>query len=66
LFELNHYQEQIGKRIKIRVRIPSEDRRQWAGILQRVEGENIYLLVDKNEMMVPFSNIEKGNVIAEW
>jgi ribosome maturation factor RimP len=66
LFDAAQYEKQIGRRIKVRARIPGEERRQWVGTLQRVENEKIYLLVDAKEIVVPFSTIEKGNVIAEW
>lgn len=65
LFEANQYQKFIGKRIKIRLHTPLNDRRNFAGELLRIEGMNIYLLVDGTEIVVPFSSIEKANVIAD-
>ncbi len=65
LFERAHYQKVIGSRIKVRVYSPIEDRRNFVGLLLRVEEENIVLLVDEKEVIFPFSNIDKAKVIAD-
>ena len=67
LFEIDHFSKQIGCQVKIRLHHPIEDRRQYKGLLQRVEGENIYLLVEgmTHEVVLPFAEIEKANVIGD-
>ena len=67
LFEIEHYRKYIGKTVKIRLYAPINQRRQYKGILQRVEGEDIYLLVDgiEQEVKLPFSAIEKGNLVGD-
>jgi ribosome maturation factor RimP len=65
LFEIAHYQKKIGNRIKVRVFTPVENQRNFVGVLLRVEGNNIYLLVDAEERVLPFSDIEKASVVAE-
>ena len=63
LFEMAHYQKWLGYQVKIRVHHPINGRRQFKGVLQRVEGVNIYLLVDTGEVVLPFSDIEQANLI---
>jgi ribosome maturation factor RimP len=63
LFELAHYQRQLGKRVHVRVNTPVYDQRKFTGILLRVEGNNIHLLVDAEEKVLSFSDIEKANVV---
>jgi len=66
LFELEQYQKQQGRRIKVRLHTPVEQQRNFVGILQRIEGEHIYLLLEKErEVALPFSEVEKANVIAD-
>jgi len=65
LFDIAHYQQQIGKKIKLRLKTPVEGRRNFEGALLRVEDRNIHLLVDTEEVVLPFANIEKANVIAD-
>lgn len=67
LFELEQYKKYIGKKVKIRLRSLIDQHRQYKGILQRVDEENIYLLVEgvEHEVMLPFSEIEKANLIGD-
>ena len=67
LFELKHYQKYIGCQVKIKLYAAINQRRQYKGILQRVEGENIHILVDNSikEVVLPFSSIEKANLIKD-
>jgi ribosome maturation factor RimP len=67
LFELAHYRKYIGSTVKIRLHAPLKQRRQFTGLVKRVEGEDIYLLVEGSteEVVLPFSAIEKGNLVGE-
>lgn len=67
LFEIEHYRKYIGNRIKVKLNSPILQRKHYKGVLQRVEEENIYLSVDgiEQEVVLPFSLIEKGNLIAD-
>lgn len=65
LFEIAHYQRFIGSRVKVRLHSPLVDRRNFVGVLLRVEGDNIHLLVDQDEVVVSFSSIDKAKLIAD-
>lgn len=65
LFEMAHYTKQLGKRIKVQMCAPINNRRKFVGTLLRIDGNDIHLLVDEAEMVLPFSEIEKANVIAD-
>lgn len=67
LFELAHFQKFVGNRVKIRLYSPLNDRRQFKGIMLRVEGEDIHLRIDdtNQEVILPFSSIDKANVVAD-
>ena len=65
LFELAHYTKQLGKRIKIRVNTPVDERRNFVGFLLRVEGKEIHLLVNGEEMIFPFSTIDKAKLVTD-
>lgn len=65
LFEITHYQKQIGNRLKVRTYTPIQNQRNFVGVLLRVEGNDIYLLVGAEERMLPFSDIEKANIVAD-
>lgn len=69
LFELKHYQQHVGGQVKMKLHSPIEGRRQYKGILQRIDGEQIVLIVDGDvsipELAVPFSAIEKASVVGD-
>jgi ribosome maturation factor RimP len=67
LFELDQYRKQVGNRIKVKLYVPIDQRRQFKGILKRVEGDVIVLQVEDSdqEISLPYSAIEKANVIGE-
>ena len=67
LFKLEHYNKYIGSQVKIRLYTSLHQRRQYQGVLKRVERGSIYLWVAdmKQEVMLPFLAIEKANVIGE-
>lgn len=65
LFDIAHFEKYAGNQVKLRAYAPIEGRRKFTGKLLRVEGTDVILLVDAEEIVVPFSNIEKANIIAD-
>lgn len=67
LFEIEHYRKYVGYHIKIKLFAPIDQHKQYKGIIKRVSGDDVYLLVDKSaqELKLPFSMIEKANLIGE-
>jgi ribosome maturation factor RimP len=65
LFELAQYRKFIGNRIKVRLYSPINGQRNFVGVLQRIDETDIHLLVDAEEVVLPFSSIEKAKVIAD-
>lgn len=67
LFELKDFKRYIGSRIKLKLYMAINRRRQYQGILKEVVDEQIHLLVSDTEqvLVIPFSAIEKANVMGE-
>jgi ribosome maturation factor RimP len=65
LFEINHYRKYIGRQVKVRLYSPLDGRRNFVGVLLRVEETDIALLVEQNEVILTFSNIEKAKLIPD-
>ena len=66
LFNMAHYQKYIGHQIKIRLKAPKGNRRNFTGVLTVVKNELIELEVDHQIITLAFSDIEKGNLIPEF
>jgi len=67
LFELKHFASFVGSKVSLRLQTPVDGRRKFKGLLVKVEGEDIHLQVEdlEQEVVIPFSAIERANVIGE-
>lgn len=66
LFTLEQFQRYVGEDIAVHLRIPVLDRRKWQGKLEKIENDMLTLVVDGQEHVLIFGNIQKANVIAKF
>ncbi|KOQ98488.1 ribosome maturation protein RimP [Haemophilus sp. C1] len=66
LFTLSQFERYIGQDISVHLRIPVMERRKWQGKLERIENDVIILIVDGQEQVLVFGNIQKANVVAKF
>ena len=66
LFTLEQFQRYVGQDIAVHLRIPVLDRRKWQGKLEKIENDMLTLIVDGQEQVLIFGNIQKANVIAKF
>ena len=66
LFTLAQYTRYVGQEIVVHLRIPVADRRKWQGELAKIENDMITLIVDKQEQILAFGNIQKVNVVPKF
>ncbi|HHF5082774.1 ribosome maturation factor RimP [Haemophilus influenzae] len=66
LFTLLQFERYIGQDIAVHLRIPVMERRKWQGKLERIEKDMITLIVDNQEQILIFGNIQKANVVAKF
>ena len=66
LFTLPQFERYIGQDISVHLRIPVMERRKWQGKLERIENDMVILIVDGQEQVVVFGNIQKANVVAKF
>ena len=66
LFELQQYRNLVGQEVKIRLRSPIEERRNFQGILRGVEAEDVVVQGDNYEYLLPFELIEKANIVPHF
>ncbi|VFT28411.1 ribosome maturation protein RimP [Pseudomonas aeruginosa] len=52
--------------MKIRLRSPYEGRRNYQGILRGVEEQDVVVLVDDHEYLLPIDSIDKANIIPRF
>ena len=63
LFKLDHYAAFIGSEVRIRLKRPYEGRRKYSGQLRGLEGDEIILGHQEEEILIPFEEIERANVV---
>ena len=66
LFTLLQFERYIGQDIIVHLRIPVMERRKWQGKLERIENDMVILIVDGQEQVLVFGNIQKANVVAKF
>ena len=66
LFTLKHFEAYAGHMVQLRLRVPFEGRRKFKGLLNGVEGDEVLLVVDDEEYLLPVDYIDRANVIPQF
>ncbi|KEQ16948.1 ribosome maturation factor RimP [Endozoicomonas numazuensis] len=66
LFSLEQYVAWAGAEVNVRLRIPFEGRRRYKGIVKGVEDQDVVLIVDDHELLLPIESIDKAQVIPRF
>lgn len=66
LFTIEQYEMHKGEQLKVKLCSAFEGRRNFEGILQGVEDEQVILRVDNEEYLLPIELIEKANIVPRF
>lgn len=66
LFTLEQYQRYIGENVKIRLRSPFEGRRNFSGRLVGVETDEVVVVVEDHEYLLPIEMIDKAELVPQF
>lgn len=66
LYTLDHFRRHTGDQVRVRLQEPFEGRRNFRGLLQGVEGEDVVVVVGEDEFLLPLEWIEKANVVPSF
>lgn len=66
LFTLEQFAKHAGELVKIKLRSPYEGRRNFQGSLRGVEEQDVVVLVDDHEYLLPIDMIEKANIVPRF
>jgi ribosome maturation factor RimP len=66
LFTLEQFARHAGEQVKIRLRSPFEGRRNFQGLLRGVEEQDVVVLVDDHEYLLPIDSVDKANIIPRF
>ena len=62
LFRLDQFPEFVGEVVELRLRRPYEGRRNFKGVLQGIEGEDVVVRIDDHEYLLPYSAVDKARI----
>ncbi|OQW90600.1 MAG: ribosome maturation factor RimP [Thiotrichaceae bacterium IS1] len=65
LFTLAHFERFVGHKLTIKLTHPLATRRNFTGILQRVEDHNLIILADDIEYNLRFEQIERARLVPD-
>ena len=60
LFKQAHYEKYVGQFVRVKLHSPFDGRRKFAGVLTGVEGDEIVLVIDQEEYVLPIDAIDKA------
>lgn len=66
LFRLEQFAAHAGELVKIKLRSPYEGRRNFQGLLRGVEEQDVLVLVEDHEYLLPIDLIDKANIIPRF
>ncbi|WP_369858072.1 ribosome maturation factor RimP [Candidatus Thalassolituus haligoni] len=66
LFTMDQYTQSVGEMIELRLRMPFDGRRKFKGRLQGIEEQDLVLLVDDHEYLLPVELIEKAHIVPNF
>jgi len=65
LFAHHHWQQAIGKQVKIKLRYPVEEKRQYSGLLKSQDENDVVIQVGTALVTLPFAAVSKANLVPE-
>lgn len=66
LFTLEQFAAYAGQQADIKLRIAFDGRRRFKGRLNGVEGDEVLLVVDDEEYLLPIDSIDKANIVPQF
>lgn len=66
LYTLAHFEKYKGEQVAIKLRSAFEGRRKFSGLLRGVDGDDVLVVVDEHEYLLPIEMIEKANIIPRF
>jgi len=66
LFKLAHFEEHVGYEVQIKLRMAFERRKNFKGILRRVENEELILEIDDEEFTLPIELVDNARLVPNF
>jgi ribosome maturation factor RimP len=65
LFTLDHFIRFVGHKVRVHLTRPLGARRNFTGMLQRVQDRNVIVVADGTEYSLPYDQINKAHIVPD-
>lgn len=66
LFEKAHYEAVVGEIIQVKLGVPVNGRRKFKGVLEKIDNDTLFVVVDGKEYQLVINNIDKANLVPNF
>ena len=66
LFEKAHYEAVVGEIIQVKLGVPVNGRRKFKGVLEKIDNDTLFVIVDGKEYQLVINNIDKANLVPNF
>jgi ribosome maturation factor RimP len=66
LFTAEQYLQYIGWIVEVRLRYPFEGRKRFKGILSGIEDQDVMVVVDAHEFLLPIEQIDRAHLVPQF
>ena len=66
LVTIEHFQQVVGEKIKVRLMSPQEGRRRFKGVVQSVENNVVTVDVDGEQFALPIDDMDKARLVPDF
>jgi ribosome maturation factor RimP len=63
LFTLAHFEKYRGFKLDLRLKVPFDGRRNFKGLLNGIDGDEVLLVIDNEEFVLPWELIDRAQVV---
>jgi len=65
LFKLEQYKAYLGEVVNLKLYQPLNGQKKWQGIIDKLTDDTVFIIVNGDALVVPFSSIVKATLAAE-
>ncbi|AZU49358.1 ribosome maturation protein RimP [Aeromonas hydrophila] len=66
LFKVAQFEKYVGQEAAVTLRMATNNRRKFKGVIKAVQGDMITLTVDGKDEVLAFTNIQKANIVPNF
>ena len=66
LFKVAQFEKYVGQEAAVSLRMATNNRRKFKGVIKAVQGDMITLTVDGKDEVLAFTNIQKANIVPNF